>query len=93
MFRSYTDGLARDAIQVDTDTRFEVVEMDEIVFHHEIDDTMLLGNFPCDWEIICGFRWEVPIDGFLMNGGLGAVNFEWPSWLISVNAVAWLSID
>ena len=77
MFRSHKDGLARDTIHVDTGTRFEVVEMDETVFRHKIDDTMPLGNLLGDWEIVCGFRWEVYIDGLLDEWRIrsGMVNF------------------
>jgi hypothetical protein len=78
MLRSHKDGLARDTIHVDTGPRFEVVEMDETVFRHEIDDTMLLGNLHGNWEVVCGFRWEVYIDGLLDEWRIrsGMINFD-----------------
>ena len=42
MISGHKDGLSRDTVHVDTSAAFHVVEMDETVFGHQENDTVLL---------------------------------------------------
>jgi hypothetical protein len=39
--------------------------MNEVVFGHEVDNAMLLGDLHGDWEIVGSLRWEVDVNSFL----------------------------
>jgi hypothetical protein len=65
VFCSHEDSLARDTIHVHASTGLEIVEMNEVVFGHEVDNAMLLGDLHGDWEIVGSLRWEVDVNSFL----------------------------
>lgn len=64
----HKDGLARDTIHIDASTRLKVVEMYKTIFCYEINDTMFLGYLHGNWEVVCDFRQEADINGFLGSG-------------------------
>ena len=71
MLSSHEDGLARYPVHVDAGAGLQVVEMDEAVLRHEIDDAVLLRYLHCDREVIRGFRREIDVNGLLRERRVG----------------------
>jgi hypothetical protein len=61
------DRFARDAVHVDANAGFEVVEMDEAVLCNKEDDAVAFRDLHCYREIIDCLRWKENIDGFLLE--------------------------
>ncbi len=69
MLGSHEDGLAGDTVHIYASARLEIIEVNDAVFFHQVNDPMLLGYSHGDWEVVRSFGWEVDIDCFLDEGG------------------------
>ena len=67
------DSFAGDAVHIDADASFEIVEMNETIFCNEEDDAIAGRNLHCNREIVRSFRREEDIDGFLWKLGVSWV--------------------
>jgi hypothetical protein len=78
MFGGDEDGFTANPVHVDAQSRFEVVEMNESVFGHEVNDTMEFGNLHGHGEIVRRFRREEDINGLLGERGVpsGRIDFD-----------------
>jgi hypothetical protein len=61
------DGFARNAVHINANAGFEIVEMNEPVFSDEEDDAVTRGNLHCNGEIVCRFRREENVYRFLLE--------------------------
>ena len=67
MIGSDKDGFSRNAVHVNADTSFEIVEVDESVFRDKEDDAITRRNLHCDGEVISGFDGEEDVDSLLLE--------------------------
>lgn len=68
MLRCDEDSFTADAIHVDADARFEIVQVNKAVLGDEVDNIILLADLHRYREVVAGFGREKDVYGLLSKG-------------------------
>lgn len=82
------DCLAGNAVHVNANASFEIVEMNESVFSDEEDDAVTSRNLHCDGKIIGCLGREEDIDGFLLEGRVIRIMINLDDMQLSVSDIS-----